>query len=163
VPPRPPHPQAAPPPVGSSPPPQHSPPRGTAAGGEPPKQEGPGGQTAPAKTPVERAVKKATIALLLFTALTVVSLAAWFARTDEPWGFASFIAVLAALLGAGTTAFMWRQPTRDHAISGLIVMGLSLLRVGVPTTWTLTSLALIAATALLAIPIVQAVIVLPRT
>ena len=108
-------------------------------------------------------MRNATIALLLFTVLTVVSLAAWFSSTDQPWGFASFIAVLAALLGAGTTAFMWRQPTRDHAISGLIVMGLSLLRVGAPATWTLTSLALMAMTALLAIPIVRAVIVLPRS
>jgi hypothetical protein len=94
---------------------------------------------------------------------TIVVLGAWFARADQPWGFSSFVAVLSALLGTGATALFWRQPTREHAIGGLVVMGLSLVRVGLPTSWTSTSAALITITALLAIPVVQAATVLPRS
>ena len=94
---------------------------------------------------------------------TIVVLGAWFARADQPWGFSSFVAVLSVLLGTGATALLWRQPTRQHAIGGLAVMGLSLLRVGIPTMWTWYSVALITLTALLAIPLVLAAIVLPRT
>ena len=95
--------------------------------------------------------------------LTLIALAAWFASAEEPWGFSSFVAVLSALLGIGATALLWRQPTREHAIGGLVVMGVSLVRVGLPTNWTAYSIALITITALLAIPLVQAVIILPRS
>ncbi len=42
-------------------------------------------------------------------------------------------------------------------------MILSLLRVGPPTSWTLSSVVLIALTALLAVPVAQAVVALPRS
>jgi hypothetical protein len=93
----------------------------------------------------------------------VLVLVAWFASADQPWAFSSFVAVLSAFLGVGATGLLWRQPTRQHAYGGLAVMGLSLLRVGLPTNWTSYSVALITITALLAIPVVQAAIVLPRS
>lgn len=115
----------------------------------------------------EAVARHATYALLAFTTLTTLAVAAWFAREDQPWGFASFVALFAALLGAVATALMWRRPTREHAIAGLVVMGLSLVRVGNPLAWAtptivLVWLTLIVITTLLAIPVVQAVIVLPR-
>ncbi len=110
-----------------------------------------------------RASRNATYSLLAFTSLTVLSLVAWFLSADQPWGFASFIAVLTAILGMGTTALLWRKPTREHAAAGLLVMGISVLRVGLPSDWTWTSVTLLTMTALLAIPLIQAVIALPRS
>ena len=64
----------------------------------------------------------------------------------------------------GATALLWRQPTREQsAIGGLVVVGVSVLRVGLPTQWGGASLVVILVTALLAVPLVQAVMVLPRT
>jgi hypothetical protein len=112
--------------------------------------------------------RNASYALLAFTTLTTLAVAAWFGREDQPWGFASFVALLSALLGAVATTLMWRRPTREHAIAGLAVMGLSLVRVGNPIAWATPTIALvwltlIAVTTLLAIPVAQAVIVLPRS
>jgi hypothetical protein len=129
----------------------------------PPKNQQPASATVAAPTAAQRAARNASYALLAFTVLTVLSLVAWFLRADQPWGFASFIAVLTGLLGTGATALLWRQPTREHALAGLIVMGVSILRVGLPTDWTWTSVTLLTMTVLLAIPLVQATILLPRS
>jgi hypothetical protein len=159
-------------------PPPSAPPSKRAGGAAPPPPSAPtkppakpeklGGQDKPEQdkapaTPAQRAARSASYALLAFTLLTVLALGAWFASADQPWGFSSFVAVLSALLGTGATALLWRQPTREHAIGGIAVMGLSLVRVGLPTMWTSYSVALITITALLAIPLVQAAIVLPRS
>jgi hypothetical protein len=113
--------------------------------------------------PAPGAARPAAYALTAFSLFTVVALSAWFAREDQPWGFASFVAVVTAILGVGATALFWRQPTRELAMGALGVMGFSLVRVGLPTTWTASSVALITLTALLAIPVVQAAIALPRS
>ena len=140
------------------------PPSRTAPTGPPQSAQAPAANaTAAAPTPAARAARNASYALLAFTLLTVLSLVAWFMRADQPWGFASFIAVLTGLLGTGATALLWRQPTREHAMAGLIVMGVSMLRVGLPTEWTWTSVTLLTMTVLLAIPLVQAAILLPRS
>jgi hypothetical protein len=163
----PPLPPPAPPPSRrpgeSAPPTPSAPPKPPAKPEKPAKQDKPAERDKAAATPAQRAARNASYALLAFTLLTVLALAAWFASADQPWGFSSFVAVLSALLGTGATALLWRQPTRQHAIGGLAVMGLSLVRVGIPTMWTSYSVALITITALLAIPLVQAAIVLPRS
>jgi hypothetical protein len=123
----------------------------------------PSGAEAGAPTAAQRAARNSSYALAAFTLIIIAALIAWFVREDQPWGFASFITVLSALLGIGTTVQLWRQPTREHAIAGLVVMGVSLLRVGLPTTWSWPSVAILTLTALLAIPLVQAVIFLPRS
>jgi len=155
---------------GKLPPPSRPPPRGSVsappsrnAPTAPPKNQQPASATVAAPTAAQRAARNASYALLAFTVLTVLSLVAWFLRADQPWGFASFIAVLTGLLGTGATALLWRQPTREHALAGLIVMGVSILRVGLPTDWTWTSVTLLTMTVLLAIPLVQATILLPRS
>jgi hypothetical protein len=163
----PPHPPPAPPPSRRPPASAQAAPGSNGSNGskplaktDPPQQRREG-QTG--TTTAQRAARNASYALLAFTILTVIALVAWFASADQPWGFSSFVAVLAAFLGSGATALLWRQPTREHAIGGLVVMGLSLLRVGLPTGWTVFSVALITLTALLAVPLVQAAIVLPRS
>jgi hypothetical protein len=113
--------------------------------------------------PVEKAIRNASYSLVAFTFLTLVTLTAWFGRSPEPWGFASFVALLGALLGIGATVLFWRQPTREYALGGLAALAISLVRVGLPTSWTPTSFVLIAITAVLAVPLAQVVIVLPRS
>ncbi len=73
------------------------------------------------------------------------------------------MAVLSALLGTGATALFWRQPTREHAIGGIAVLLLSVLRVGLPADWGIASVVVLTVTTLLAIPLVHAAIVLPRS
>jgi hypothetical protein len=162
---------------GKLPPPSTPPPRGGSSA-PPPRASGnpaplpksskappapAGAQDAEAATPAQRAARNSSYALAAFTFIIVAALFAWFLSADQPWGFASFITVLSALLGVGTTYQLWRQPTREHAIAGLVVMGVSLLRVGLPSMWSAPSIVILTLTALLAIPLVQAVILLPRS
>jgi hypothetical protein len=159
----------------SIPPPTPSPSRRTAAPAPvpPPTPASPDGAPQPGApadptaaskgAPGPLAARSASLALLAFTAITILTLLAYFARVDQPWGFESFVAVLSALLGTGATALFWRQPTREHAMGGLAVMGLSVLRVGLPTQWGVASLVVLTVTVLLAVPLVQAVMVLPRS
>jgi hypothetical protein len=98
-----------------------------------------------------------------FTAITAVTLVAYFARADEPWSFDSFVALLSLLVGGGAAWQLWRQPTRTHAIAGLAVLGFSLLRVGLPAQWGWATLAVFVVTVLFAVPVARAVMILPRT
>jgi len=119
--------------------------------------------TAPSLAIFQKVTRNALLALAAFSALTALGLAAWFASSDDPWGFASVIAI-GSLLGAlATAALLWRRPRRNNAYAALGVMGFSILRVGAPTHWTWASVALITFTAVLAIPVVQAAMVLPRS
>lgn len=127
-----------------------------------------GSAPSPRAAPAGRAARDASYALLAFTSLTTLALVAWFARASQPWGFSSFVALLSAFLGSGATTLLWREPTREHAIGGLAVIGLSLARFAGPANWDTTAIALttlgwITITLLLAIPLVRAVIVLPRS
>lgn len=98
-----------------------------------------------------------------FTALTALTLVAYFARADEPWSFESFVALLSVLVGGGAAAQLWRQPTRTHALASLAVLGFSLLRVGLPTQWGWGTITVFVITALFAAPVARAVMILPRT
>jgi hypothetical protein len=150
-----------PPPSTPPPRPGSAPPKASSKGPPPPLPPAGAGDAAP--TQAAKVARNASYALTAFTFIIVATLFAWFLRADQPWGFASFIAVLSALLGLGTTFQLWRQPTREHAIAGLAVMGISLLRIGLPSMWSAPSVAILTVTALLAIPLVQAVMVLPRS
>jgi hypothetical protein len=108
-----------------------------------------------------RAALLASIALLLFSALTAFALVGWFARADVAWSWKSVLAFGCAILAVTTSALVWRAPTRMHAIMGIAVMVFSLLRIGPPDDWTWVSFALVAITFVLLMPLVHAVIVLP--
>ncbi len=121
------------------------------------------GDAASLAASLDRVARHATYALFTFTALLVVTLLAYFFRADQPWGFESFIALLSALLGIGATTLFWRTPSRQHALGGIAVFILSLLRVGLPADWGIASVVVLTVTALLLIPLVHAAIVLPRS
>ena len=108
-----------------------------------------------------RAALLASIALLIFGALTAFALVGWFTRADVAWNWKSVLAFGCAVLAVTTSALVWRAPTRMHAVMGIAVMVFSLLRIGPPGDWTWVSFALVAVTFVLLMPLVHAVIVLP--
>ena len=107
-----------------------------------------------------RAAFLASIALLAFSALTALALFAWFTRSEAPWSWKSVLAIGCAVLAAGASALLWVLPSRTHAVLGIVVMLLSLVRIGSPVEWTWVSFALVALTFLLLMPLVHAAIVL---
>jgi len=108
----------------------------------------------------KRAALVASIALLFFGALTALALVGWFQRNETPWNWKSVLAVGCALLAVTTSALVWRTPSRNHAILGIVVMLVSLARIGSPGEWTWVSFALVAVTFVLLMPLVHAAIVL---
>jgi hypothetical protein len=111
--------------------------------------------------PAKRAITVASIALLFFSALTSLALIAWFHRAaDAAWNWKSLLTVLCAIAGVTTSAVLWRSPSRSGAIAGIVVMVVSLLRIGPPSAWTWVSFSLVAITTLLLIPLVHAALVL---
>lgn len=107
-----------------------------------------------------RAALLASIALLVFGALTAFALVGWFHRSEIPWSWKSVLTVGCAVLAVMTSALVWRAPTRMHAVMGIGVMLFSLLRIGPPGDWTWVSFALVAVTFVLLMPLVHAAIVL---
>jgi hypothetical protein len=107
-----------------------------------------------------KAALVASVALLAVAALTTLAVIAWFARAAEPWSWKALVALLAAMLGVALSALVWRMPSRAHAIAGLAVMTLSLVRIGPPGDWTWVTFALLSVTILLAVPLVHAALVL---
>jgi hypothetical protein len=85
---------------------------------------------------------------------------AWFARAVEPWSWKATVALLTAMLGVAMSALVWRMPTRSHAVTGIAIMTISLVRIGPPDDWTWVTFALLSVTILLAVPLVHAAIVL---
>lgn len=120
----------------------------------PPRLPGPEDERA------QRAAMAASISLLAFSMLTTLALLAWFSRAEQPWNWKAAVAMFAAMLGLTTSALLWRAPSRTHAIAGIVVMVLSLVRVGPPWDWTWVSFALLSVTALMLVPLVNAAMVL---
>lgn len=109
----------------------------------------------------QRAALIASVALLVFSALTSLALVGWFhANPLGGWSWKSVLAVGCAVLAVTTSALVWRAPSRGHAVLGIGVMLASLLRIGPPGDWTWVSFALVAVTFILLMPLVHAAIVL---
>lgn len=106
-----------------------------------------------------RAALFASLALLSFSALTGFALIGWFYRNPAPWSWKSILASGCALGAVTASALLWRAPSRAHAMLGVLVMLLSLLRIGAPSEWTWASFALVALTFVLLMPLVHAAIV----
>jgi hypothetical protein len=107
-----------------------------------------------------RAALMASVALLAFSALTALALAGWFHRSATPWSWKSILALTCTVLGVGTSAVVWRAPSRNAALVGIFVMLASLMRIGPPGEWTWVSFALVAMTFACLMPLVHAVVVL---
>ncbi len=107
-----------------------------------------------------RAAFLASIALLVFSALTAFALVGWFYRSEVPWSWKSVLAIGCAVLAVTTSALVWRTPSRGHAVLGIVIMLASLARIGPPAEWTWVSFALVAITFVLLMPLVHAAIVL---
>jgi len=46
-------------------------------------------------------------------------------------------------MGLTTSALVWRAPSRTHAVAGIVVMAVSLVRIGPPWEWGWVSFALL--------------------
>ncbi len=114
----------------------------------------------PEEERAKRAALAASLSLLAFATLTTLALVAWFSRAEQPWNWKAVVALLSAMLGLTASALVWRAPSRTHAIAGIVVMALSLVRVGPPWDWTWVSFALLSVTALMLVPLVNAALVL---
>ncbi len=107
-----------------------------------------------------RAAALASIALLLFAALSAFALVGWFAGSPVGWTWKSLLAVGCTVLAVTTSALLWNMPARANAILGIVIMLASLARIGPPAEWTWVSFALVAGTFVLIIPLVHAATVL---
>jgi hypothetical protein len=104
----------------------------------------------------------AALSLACFGGLLTAGLVAWFSTVTEPWTWKSALALLCSPLGFASAALVWHSPTPRHVRLGILVMLVSLVRLGAPWTWTLASLAVIAMTGLLALPLFYASYALTR-
>ncbi len=103
----------------------------------------------------------ASLALLAYSTLTAVALAAWFARAVTPWTWNSVLATASCVLGVIASAIVWRFPSRPALVAGMVVMLSSLLRVGPFSEWTWVSFTMLIVTTLLLVPLVHALVLLP--
>jgi hypothetical protein len=110
----------------------------------------------------KRAIRWAMTSLVTFCLLTSTALWAFFARSDAPWRWASVVATASTFASIAICVLVFRSPSRTTIGSGIGVMIFSLLRAGSPSSWTSASYALFAVTTLLIVPLVHAVIILPR-
>jgi hypothetical protein len=108
----------------------------------------------------KRAALIASLALLLFGALTAFALIGWFKGSAAFWSWKSLLAAGCAALAVTTSALVWSTPSRGHALLGIAIMLASLARIGPPSDWTWVSFALVAVTFVLLMPLVHAAIVL---
>lgn len=108
----------------------------------------------------KRAALIASLALLFFSALTTLALLGWFKGNPVPWNWKSVLAVGCAVLAVTMSAIVWSAPSRSNAVIGIVVMLVSLARIGPPGDWTWVSFALVAVTFVLLMPLVHAAIVL---
>jgi hypothetical protein len=102
-----------------------------------------------------RVVRLAAASLLVFSVVTSIALVAWFWRAEQPWSWRSTLAILGAAGGLAACVAVWRKPSRVTVLSGIGVMVVSLLRVGLPSDWTTASWVLFLLTAILIAPVAR--------
>jgi hypothetical protein len=100
----------------------------------------------------------AALALLGFSLVSAASVVAWFESRTDAFTWQSALTIFCAALALTTSALVWRAPSRTHAAAGLVVMLLSLVRLGAPSEWGLASVVALLVTLGLAVPLVRAVI-----
>jgi hypothetical protein len=99
----------------------------------------------------------ASVALLVFSGVSTVFLVAWLATGAPLFQWKALLTALCALLGLVLSALLWRSPTRTLSGIGLLLMLLSVLRIGMPSEWNGFSFALLSLTLILAMPLANAI------
>jgi hypothetical protein len=94
--------------------------------------------------------------LLVFAVLTGLALAAWFKSVPLPWTVGSVIAMSTAAGAFMMSLVVWRAPSQSAVITGACVIAASLLRLGMPSSWTVMSAVVFDLTVLVSIPVVRA-------
>ncbi len=102
----------------------------------------------------------AAISLLVWSGATFAALAVWFSKDPTGLSWKSLTAGATALFGIIASFVLWKSPSRGNAVIGIVVMLVSLARIGGPTDWTWVSFALVAVTFVLLMPLVHAAMTL---
>jgi len=103
----------------------------------------------------------AAIAMLVLAGLTSIGIAAYFAKTPDPWTWRSLVALATIPFSLVCAGLLYRWPTRENAGAALLVVGFSLVRIGLPDEWTTATYVIMAITALVAVPVAWAARTLP--
>ncbi len=103
----------------------------------------------------------ATVAMVVFAAITTIGVAAYFTRTADPWTWRGLVALATIPFSLLCAGLLWRAPTRENAGAALLVLAFSLVRIGLPPEWTSATYVLLAITAACAAPVVWAARALP--
>lgn len=93
--------------------------------------------------------------MLAHATVGMIGLVAW-TRTPSIVSWRLLVAFVATLAAIGASAALWLAPSKKSAGLGLSVLLLSLLRLGMPDSWTGASWAVLALTALLSLPLLRA-------
>ncbi|CAN5808372.1 hypothetical protein BH09MYX1_BH09MYX1_06510 [soil metagenome] len=110
----------------------------------------------------QRIALAGAIALIAFAALTALALVAWFVSVEDAWTWKSLVAMSGVLFALTVAVLLWRAPTRDHAVGGLVVLAASLARVGAPADWNGNTATLFILTFAAAAPLAYAATKLPK-
>jgi hypothetical protein len=105
-----------------------------------------------------QATHAAAGALWAFALFQGVALVAWFRTAPLPWTVGSVIAITTGAAAVMMSIVVWRAPTRGAVIAGGLVMLASLLRLGLPSSWTVMSAVVFDVTIMVAIPVVRAIL-----
>lgn len=101
----------------------------------------------------------ASIAMLIHAVLGMFGIAAWL-RTPNVVSWRLLLTLLVTLAGVSLSASLWIAPSRKAAIAGLVVLAVSLARVGMPNEWGVVSTVMVALTVLFCVPLVRALVAL---
>jgi hypothetical protein len=114
-----------------------------------------------ARTRPPREALWAAVAMLVLAGLTTVLVVVYFFVRPEPWTWRALVALATIPFSAVCAALIWRAPTRENAGAALLVVGFSLVRVGLPGDWTTATYVLVGITLVIAAPVAWAVKKLP--
>ncbi len=104
----------------------------------------------------------AAIAMVVLAALTGIGIAAYFAKNVDPWTWRGLVALATIPFALVCAGLLWKWPTRENATAALLVVGFSLVRIGLPGEWTTATYVVLGVTLALAAPVAWAARTLPN-
>jgi hypothetical protein len=114
-----------------------------------------------ARTRPPREARWAAEAMLVLAGLTTVMVLVYFFARSGTLTWGALVALATIPFSVVCAVLLWRSPTRENAGAALLVVGFSVVRVGLPGDWTRSSYALLALTLVIAAPVVWAAKKLP--